>query len=529
MQSDYINQAARQFGVTGPQLQEFLLRGATDPAFWIEAMGGTPLWDKQRQICLSSRRNRTTCVPACNGSGKTRVVGGLVAWGINNLRPYLAITTAPTERQVKYALWKEIRDFHTKSRIPLGGRPDLLQWIISDNQRALGFATSDYNPNLFQGIREANNTQIFMDEACGISTDVYEGAMGIAASGNATLVQTGNPVDPLTRFKEDCEDPHNTTISISAYDVPNFNIPGHELVEYNFTVPERHPDNWRNKLGPYYDREQRRTQNLPTPYLTTPDFVEEIVRKYGLTSPQYISRVTGRFPDQSEEALFTLTEMEDAMNASTPEYAAMLLRAQESPLELGVDVARFGSNSSVIMAWQDPVLRIMDVFSKTDTVQTAKRVQQCALRCARHGLLPLVVKVDVIGVGGGVVDYLAHTPFDLGRGLQQFPVVAFNSASTENIPEHVANVRGAAYLFAKARFEDRSVAMPPFNSHPHANTLRNEFLTIRKVNPDSSEKTLVRGKEWMKTHNIPSPDLADAAVIAMYSGVRARGDHGITI
>lgn len=525
MDVDYINQAARRFGVTSDQLVQVLLRAQQDPAFWVELISGKKCWEKQREIYQSMKYNRVTCVPACNASGKTWALGGRVSYGINNLQPYLAITTAPTERQVKHALWKEIRDFHGKSRIPLAGKPDLLQWIIADNQRALGFATSDYNPNLFQGIREANNTELYLDEACGIAADVYEGAMGIMAAGDARMVQTGNPVDPLTRFREDCEDPKNKTIYISAYDTPNFNIPGYELRERNFIVSESHPEYWKNRLGPYFDHKENKTVNLPTPYLTTPEFVESIIRTYGTTSPQYVSRVLGRFPEQSEEALFSMTELDDGMKPASQE---MLEKAALSPLVLGVDVARFGNNLSVCVGWQDPILRILGIQAKKDTVQTAKWVQDIALRCVRHGLPPLDVKVDVIGVGAGVVDYLASHPVDWGHGMQHFPVSAFNSASTEDIPPHVFNVRGAAYMYLQKRTESRDISLPE-KLTPHADQLRRELLSIRKALPDASDKTKILGKEEMKRKGFASPDFADAAAIAVYPGARARGDHGVTI
>lgn len=530
MNSEVLEIAARQFGVPLERFVAFLQKAQSDPVFWIETVTGDVLWDKQKQICKSMMENRVTCVPACNASGKTRILASMVSYGISNLQPYLAITTAPTERQVKFALWKEIRDFGTRSRVPLAGKVDTLQWIVSDRQRALGFATADYNPNLFQGIREANNTTILFDEACGVLGPVYEGALGIMGAGRSVFVQAGNPVDPLTRFKEECDSPHNCVIPISAYDTPNFNIPGKILREYNFTLPEAHPDSWRNILAPeYYDRDKKETRNMPAPYLTTPEFVESIVRAYGFNSPQYIARVLGRFPDQSEEALFTLTEVDDACNPETEHYKMLAERSIHSPLELGVDVARSGSNLTVIAAWQDPVLRILDVFSKTDTFQTAQRVRNVAARCAKHGLPPLAVKVDVIGVGAGVVDQLYHQPVDWGRGIQEFPVVAYNSASNENIPPFVKNIRAHAYLHFKNLLESRQIALPPRHSSPAAEALRKELFTIRKANPDGQEQTVILGKEWMKSHNIPSPDHADAAVIAVYPGTRRRGDHGVTV
>lgn len=516
---------ARQLGVPADELAATVRALSKNPVAWIEAATGSRLWSKQREIAWSVIRNRNTVVPSCNGAGKSFIAGAINAFGVNNYDGFLGLTTAPTDRQVKQILWAEIRRIYTNQRLPLAGTPDMTQLLIDEDHRLIGFATSDTNQNAFQGIR-ARHTWITLDEACGISPIIYEGAKSILAAGSGRLLQLSNPVDPTSTFYEECQRSENTVIQLSAYDTPNFNIPECPLREQNFTAREDDRSLfWKHVLAAhgYFDWNANNGHgecvNLPSP-CTSPQFVHDIVQGPGGTSnPMYVVRVLGLFPDSNEFGAFTLPQLEDAMRAQLP---------SEAPLELGVDVARFGDNKTVVCGWQDPQLRVLDAWAKLDTAATADRIVEIATRCARHGLAPQAVKVDVIGVGGGVVDNLRRRHVEWPGGRRPFPVVAFNSSSTEGIPDDVENARGHAYLSLARRAEERTLDLPA-RGQLGALELRKELLSIRKRILDGSGKIKIMGKEWMREQGLASPDYADAAVIAAYQGPRgSTRDYGIT-
>lgn len=526
---------AQEIGVQPAQVVSWATKGQADPVWWGEFALGKTYWPKQREILYAVRDHRQVNVPACHASGKSFVAGTAVLWwnqnfvgdGISNV----CVTTAPSDRQVRWILWKEIRAQHAKARFPLRGKPDTQQLQISEDHFALGFATTEYDPTKFQGLH-ADHIFVVGDEACGLTSDVFEGIMGVLGGGHSRLLLLGNPTDPLTQFKRDCEDPRNRTIPISSYDTPNFNIqqgfkpwPKHPgiseaivLRERNFVLPSHDPENWMQLLAPLRPPELSKDStdfSLPNPYLCTPNFVDSIIRRYGANSPQYMGRVLGQFPEQAENSLFTLTEIHDAMHTVDFSQNAYV---RSCPLRLGVDVARMGSNQTVVTAYQGDeergVARILGRWGKTDTVDTSTKVIEIADSCRRHGLPPGEIAIDVIGVGGGVVDYLKH------KGL---PITEFNSASNLDVPETFLNTRALSYYQMKSMMELRMLDLPVDDS------LKSQLMTIRYDQPDGSTKLRILGKEFMKAHGIQSPDDADSVCISVYAGPRGRRDLGVTI
>jgi hypothetical protein len=88
------------------------------------------------------------------------------------------------------------------------------------------------------------------------------------------------------------------------------------------------------------------------------------------------------------------------------------------PVVLGVDVARFGSDSTVLAVRRGNVIRVARSYQGRDLMQTTGEVASLARRLqAEHGRRPTVV-IDDVGVGGVVTDRL--------RELNEFRVVDFN-------------------------------------------------------------------------------------------------------
>jgi hypothetical protein len=85
------------------------------------------------------------------------------------------------------------------------------------------------------------------------------------------------------------------------------------------------------------------------------------------------------------------------------------------PLVLGVDVARFGSDRTVLAVRRGNVVRVAQSFGGRDLMQTTGAVTELARALtAEHGRKPTVV-VDDVGLGGGVTDRLR----ELGDALNE--------------------------------------------------------------------------------------------------------------
>jgi hypothetical protein len=133
-------------------------------------------------------------------------------------------------------------------------------------------------------------------------------------------------------------------------------------------------------------------------------------------------------------------------------------------------------------------------------MQTAGRVVD-AVR--RHS--PAAVRVDEIGVGAGVLDRL--------RELGTQGVTGVNVAQRASRPEHFANLRAELYDGLRERFQQGRIAIPDDQA------LVAELASL-KYSFTSSGQVRLEGKEDLRSRGLPSPDRADALMLAFASGTR---------
>ena len=156
------------------------------------------------------------------------------------------------------------------------------------------------------------------------------------------------------------------------------------------------------------------------PGLTTARWVKERKEIWGEDNPLYRARVLGEFPDLAEDALIRLSEIEAAGQREKPSSgvepaADQSKNASPHPapteyeeLVLAVDVARFGSDRSVILRRRGQRVEEIRTFQKLDTMQLTGWVA-----AAIQEFQPDRVCIDEIGVGAGVVDRLREQGYQV--------------------------------------------------------------------------------------------------------------------
>ena len=162
------------------------------------------------------------------------------------------------------------------------------------------------------------------------------------------------------------------------------------------------------------------------------------------------------------------------------------------PLVMGVDVARFGSDQSVIYLRQvrDAESQGMHTFRGVDTMTLASKVAEIAKQKN-----PDAIFIDGGGVGGGVVDRCRQL------GLE---VIEINFGSKATQPGY-ANLRAQMWgnlrdaIKDGIRLPDDPDLISDLTGLEYGYTLRNELK--------------LEGKEDAKKRGIPSPDLADALAL----------------
>jgi hypothetical protein len=444
------------------EAQKIITLSREDPVWFIkEALGAEP-WELQCAIANSVRDNTETSVASCHGPGKSWIAARIALWFLYCFKPSIVLTTAPTDRQVKGILWKEIAVAHANANYKLGGKLLTQELTIEKDWFAIGFTAPDYDSDRFQGWHE-QHLLVIVDEACGVSKNIMDGIDGVLSSGHTRKLSIGNPTDPVSAFAGDFKRADVNKIYISAYDTPNF-------TPFGITEEDIINNTWEEKI----------TGPLPNPNLVTPSWVARMTAKWHLNSSLYTAKIKGQFPLADKNSLFSLAQIDAAQNRKIE---------PDKPIELAADIARFGDDETVIGYREGARARILLTTAKEDTMQTTGRIVQAA-----NKIDPSEIKVDSVGVGAGVVDRLNE---------QGYNVIEMNGGFASDDPEKYLNKRAEWYWELRERFEAGLIDIDPADEE-----LASQLSNI-KYKLNSKGKIQIESKEEMKKRELPSPDRAD--------------------
>lgn len=427
-----------------------------DPVEWARRKLGLHLWSKQRDIASSVKANRRTAVKSCHDVGKSFIASAIAAWWIDTHPPGEAfvVSTAPTYKQVHSILWEEIRKRHAAGN--LAGR--VLQsdeWKLDDGTLVgYGSKPADTDEHGFQGIHR-RYVLVIIDEACGVPEQLWTAVEAITTNQDCRILAIGNPDDPTTEFGAVCKPGSGwNVIKISAFDSPNF-------------TDEPVPETLR-------------------PLLLSPEWVEHQRKHWGEGSPKYQSKVLGEFPEIGEDTLISPKLIEAAQRRSLEPTADH---------RLSVDVARFGSDETIIVKAEGPVARVVGQYAKQSTTETTGHV----VEKARDFPGQFTIRVDGVGVGAGVVDRLV----ELG-----WPAIDMQAGSAPIDRERFKNARAEWYWGLRERFEQGDIDLDADDDDLAAQlgALRYKYTSRGQVQIESKDEIRKRG--------LPSPDRADALMLA---------------
>ena len=436
---------------------------ANDPAAWIVDTLSDELWSGQRDICDALATHDEVIVRSAHNIGKSWLAARLVCWWLAS-HPRgegFVVTSAPTFHQVRAILWREIAHAHTKAN--LFGRLNRTEWLDGNKLVAFGRKPSDYEPTAFLGIH-AGAVLVVLDEAGGIPKDLWDAADSLVSNEGCKLLAIGNPDAPGTEFASRALTPDaaRASIRISAWDSPNFTD---ETVSADIKAR-----------------------------LLSAKWVETQRRRWHEGSSIWQSKIEAEFPDETEDGLFKLT---DIAAARTRELEP------ERPVQLACDVARFGKDETVVIRRQGNVADIVRTSKREDTMATTGR-----LVALRKELSASIIRVDAIGVGGGVVDRLD----ELGE-----PVWGLDAGMAPVDPRFL-NCRAEWYWQLRERFEAGTISIPDDDDlAAQLGALRYEYTSRGKIKIES--------KDDMAKRDLPSPDRADALMMAFATEPPVRAEQ----
>jgi len=383
----------------------------------------------------------------------------------------IVIATSNSFPQLRDIFWRELRRAHSLGELP--GKPtngNDLHWEVLDSDSfVIGRKPDDNDPEGFQGYH-GRRILVIVDEANGVGEPLWKATNGLVVNEASRRLAIGNPYEPTGPFFEACRLQTWTVIPISVYDTPNF-------------TGEPVPEKAQAELVSPFWLEQRRAEGLEG-------------------TPWWQAKVLGQFPDTASNAVIPLAWVEQAR--ARPHLS-------DNREWAGLDVARFGSDDSALLEGSGNGPETVAVVHGQDTMQVAGLGMRYLH--ARRGTLA----VDVIGVGGGVVD----------RIREQQPPGELLAVNVGESPDHdtdlLVNLRAQLWWDARRQLDpsaDDPLSLMRLSETDYAR-LRAE-LTAPTYRMTSSGKVQIESKEEMKARGLPSPDLADAFNLAIHARSRAR-------
>lgn len=177
-----------------------------------------------------------------------------------------------------------------------------------------------------------------------------------------------------------------------------------------------------------------------------------------------------------------------------------------------VDVARQGSDKTVIFLWRGFVLYKVYAYRKQDTYVTSKKIKEIA----RLEQIPMShIVIDEDGVGGGVVDNLRGT-YGFVNGSSPLPNEEARHEYLEK--QNFANLKTqCAWIMAEKTNRHECAITVENPSSLFVNELEQELQFYMLDKPDADERKLrLVSKEKVKLELGRSPDWGDAYIMRAF-------------
>lgn len=402
-----------------------------------------------------------------HGIGKSTLVAWLIKW-IMDTRPMAKGTvTATTIDQLRGKTWAELGKWHrmsaTRHRFEYTtgrGAMRLKHKKFPERWVCEARTSREENSESFAGQHAADSTSFYIfDEASGVPDKIYEVREGGLTDGEPMVFDFGNGTRNSGTFYENVE-------------------------------------------GKFSHRYITRHIDSRSVHITNKAFFQQMVDDYGEDSDVVRVRVRGMFPRADSVQFIPTGWVDGAMSRATPNSS----RAGIYPAVLGVDVARFGDDSTCVYprigddARSFPPRR----FAGLDTTQVVDEVVKYVKEFRELKITVPAIFVDEGGIGAGVVDMLKR----LG-----YPVIGvqFGGGPTDKkvYKYKVDEMWGRTKDALQHRLvlpEDRS------REGSLGQELKDE-LTSRQYAFNLADQIRLETKDMMKKRGVKSPDMADALAL----------------
>jgi hypothetical protein len=405
-------------------------------------------------------------VSSGRGIGKSALIAQVSKWAMSTAPDTRVLITANTEDQLATKTWPEVMKWWQMSLDAHLWTPTATRIVANlpkhENTWRLDRVTwSENNVDAFRGLHNLGKRMVVIfDEASGIDDKIWEATEGSLTDEGTEMLWLcfSNPSLPSGRFYE-C-----------------FNRLKHRWVTRNID-----------------------SRDVPG---TNKAEIARWVEDFGEDSDYVRVNVKGRFPRSGSRQFIGYDVVAGAQKRECRGTGYKVL---------AVDVARFGSNQTVILERQGLKVTVLEKLRGADTSETARRVMYHIMgRDARCCI------VDGDGIGGGVVDQIRAEMPRMGvypntvlaewcKKHPWFQLQEFHGAATPADAFMYANKRAEAW--GKMRDWLKEGDIP-------ADAEFEQELTSPEYHLTNKNQIQLERKEDMEKRGVQSPDIADALAMS---------------
>ena len=396
-----------------------------------------------------------------HGIGKSALTAWLILW-IMSTRPHCkGVVTANTSAQLETKTWAELAKW--RKRCVTGRMFNMSTGKMSmklahaehpETWRCDALTCREENSEAFAGQHAANSTPFYIfDEASAVPDVIWEVAEGGLTDGEPMWFAFGNPTRNTGRFRE---------------------------------CFGRFRNRWTNR------QIDSRTAKFPNKAQ-----IAQWVADYGEDSDFVRVRVRGVFPRAGSMQFIPSDVIDGATSPERDPHTDL-----SDPCVMGVDVARFGDDATVICIRVGRNARDIPwkVMRGADTMQVAAAIADLA-----NKYKPDAIFVDGGGVGGGVVDRLRYLSQPVHE--VQFGGKADRPALSQEGAVVYANKRAEMWGAMREWLEGGAI--------PNTPDLIQDLTGVEYgyVFRDGKDAIQLERKEDMKKRGLASPDHGDALAL----------------
>jgi len=395
-------------------------------------------------------------VASGRGIGKSALVSWLILWMLTTRIGSSVVVSANSEAQLRSVTWGELSKW-TAMLInshwwePSATKLTPAKWLTDIVERDLKKGTrywaaegklwSEENPDSYAGVHNHDGMMLIFDEASGIPDSIWSVGAGF--------------------FTENILDRYWL-----AFSNPRRNQ------GYFFECFHAKRDFWQGKQV-----DARTVED------TDKAVYEQIIAEYGPDSYQARVEVYGEFPSEGDDQFISPQLVNDAV--ARPRY-----NDETAPIILGIDPARGGADSTVIVVRQGRDVKAIKRYQGEDTMAIVGRVIE-----AIEEYKPVLAVIDEGGLGYGILDRLHEQRYKVVKGV--------NFGWRPKQPMYL-NKRAELWGAMKDWLKSASI--------PDDRRFKSD-LTGVMVKPTSSGVIQLESKKDMKARGLASPDAADALAV----------------